>query len=90
MSVDLLILLVGIVPSQGTVRIAGMLGLKTGEDGFINSVDAHTMDNSSGIPGVFLAGALKGPATVNSVIADARAAAIQAIAWLGVKRARND
>ena len=90
MSVDLLILLAGIVPSEGTKQIAGMLGLKTGDDGFINSADGHTRDNSSGIPGVFLAGTLKGPSSVSPVIADARAAAIQAITWLRSKKNMND
>jgi heterodisulfide reductase subunit A len=89
MNVDLLILLVGFIPCEGTKKIAGMLGLKTGDDGFINSADGHTRDNSCEIPGVFLAGALKGPSSVSSAIADARAAAIQVIGYLHSKKTVN-
>ena len=76
MTVDLLVLLTGFVPARGTAQISGMLGLQTGTDGFINSVDNHTKNNLSGIPGVFLAGAVKGPSTISEAIADARAAAL--------------
>jgi len=82
MTVDLLILLVGFVPSMETKKLASMLGLQTGSDGFLSSVDEHTQDNNSNIPGVFLTGALKGPSSIVNAIADARAAAIQVQAYL--------
>ncbi|MEI8007549.1 MAG: FAD-dependent oxidoreductase [Bacteroidota bacterium] len=75
MTVDLLILLAGFVPAAGTASVAGMIGLKTGTDGFVNPADSHIKNNLSGIPGVFLAGAVKGPVSVTEAIADARAAA---------------
>jgi len=76
MSVDLLVLLTGFVPAGGTAKISEMLDLKTGADGFITSADSHTRNNLSGIPGVFLTGAVKGPVTISEAIADARAAAV--------------
>jgi heterodisulfide reductase subunit A len=82
MTVDLLILLVGFVPSPETIRLAALLGLKTGADGFLNSLDEHTLDNQTEIPGVFLAGAVKGPTSIVNSIADARAAAQQADKYL--------
>jgi heterodisulfide reductase subunit A2 len=75
MTLDLLVLLAGFVPSAGTASIADMLGLKAGPDGFINPVDSHIKNNHSGIPGVYLAGAVKGPVSITETIADARAAA---------------
>ena len=76
MTVDLLVLLSGFVPASGTAKIAGMLGLQRGTDGFVNSADSHSMNNLSGIPGVFLTGALKGPISISEAIADARATAL--------------
>jgi len=77
MTVDLLILLVGFVPSPETRKLASILGLKTGNDGFLLSKDEHTQDNITSVPGVFLTGALKGPTTIVNSIADARATALQ-------------
>jgi heterodisulfide reductase subunit A len=75
MTVNLLVLLVGFVPAAGTAQLSGMLGLKTGTDGFVESEDRHLKNNLSGIPGIFLTGAVKGPVTISDAIADARAAA---------------
>jgi len=75
MTVDLLVLLVGFVPASGTASVADMLGLKTGSDGFIHPADIHVKNNLSGVPGVYLTGAVKGPIAISEAIADARAAA---------------
>jgi heterodisulfide reductase subunit A2 len=77
MTVDLLILLVGFVPAAETLKIARMLGLQAGPDGFLMSSDEHFQDNSTSIPGVFLTGAVKGPACIVNTIADGRATAVQ-------------
>jgi heterodisulfide reductase subunit A2 len=85
MTVDMVILLVGFIPRPETEKIARMLQLKTGQDGFLCSADEHVQNNSTGIPGVFLAGAVKGPACIVDSIADARAAALQVKAYLNGK-----
>ena len=82
MTVDLMILLVGFVPGPETRKIADMLGLQTGPDGFLVPVDEHVKDNSTSIPGFFLTGAVKGPACIVNTIADARATALQLKAYL--------
>ncbi len=82
MKVDMLVLLVGFVASPETRRIASMLGLESGPDGFLLSADEHVHDNGTAIPGVFLAGAIKGPACIVNTIADARAAALQVKTYL--------
>jgi heterodisulfide reductase subunit A len=85
MTVDLLILLVGFVPSPETRRLAAMLGLKEGDDHFLTPEDEHFAANTAGIPGVFLAGTVKGPAGIQDTIADARATALQVASWLEIK-----
>jgi heterodisulfide reductase subunit A len=82
MKVDLLILLVGFVPSPETRRLAAMLGLKEGDDRFLCPADEHTITNSTTIPGVFLAGTVKGPASIANTITDARATALQVATYL--------
>jgi heterodisulfide reductase subunit A len=77
LTVDMVVLLVGFVPGAETRRIAQMVGLQAGADGFLLSADEHVQDNSTSVPGVFLAGAVKGPACIVNTIADARATALQ-------------
>jgi heterodisulfide reductase subunit A len=75
MTVDLVVLLVGFTPLKGNNEMIKMLGLKTGQDGFVLSADEHFLDNGTDIPGVFVTGAVKGPACIVNVIADAWATA---------------
>ncbi|MFH1160322.1 MAG: FAD-dependent oxidoreductase [bacterium] len=82
MTVDLLVLLVGFVSSPETQRLAGMLGVPAGEDRFLLPEDAHIQSNSTGQPGVFLAGAAKGPVCIPNTIADAGAAALKIYEYL--------
>jgi len=82
MNVDLLILLVGFVPSPETRRLAAMLGLAEGDDRFLCPADEHTLTNSTTVPGVFIAGTVKGPASISNTITDARATALQVANYL--------
>lgn len=84
MTVDLLVLLVGMTPCKETAKVAGMLGLKTGDDGFLESKDEHLQDNSTNVPGLFLTGTVKGPGGITQTIADARATALQVTAYLNL------
>ncbi len=74
-NVDILVLLVGFIPSEGTRKTAEMLGLTLGVNGFFKTADQHTMTNYSTLPGVFFAGTCIGPNTITNAITDARAAA---------------
>jgi heterodisulfide reductase subunit A len=65
------------MPSPETKRLASMIGLVAGEDGFLDPGDEHIFANATNVPGVFLAGAVKGPVSVQNTIADAQAAAVQ-------------
>lgn len=75
LTVDVLILLVGFTPSPETKKYADMLGLPVGDDGFVLPKDVHIASNTTEVPGVFIAGAVKGPVCIENTITDARAAA---------------
>jgi heterodisulfide reductase subunit A len=85
MTVDVLILLVGFMPSPETIRLAGMLGLEAGTDGFLLPEDEHFASNSTSVPGVYISGAVKGPVSIENTITDARAASFQMLAYLDQK-----
>lgn len=82
MNVDLLVLMVGFLPSAGTIAIGKMLGLEFGVNRFFKTCDQHTQTNISNIPGVFFAGACTAPKTITNTITDARAAATTIACYL--------
>lgn len=82
MSVDLLVLMVGMVPSEGSKKIGRMLGLNFGANGFFKSQDQHSLSPVSNIPGVFFTGCCVSPRTINNVFADSRSAALMAASYL--------
>jgi heterodisulfide reductase subunit A2 len=86
MTVDLLILLVGFVPRPETARIARQMNLPVGDDGFLDPIDVHTSGNNTTVPGFFICGTVKGPASVENTIADARAASLQIVSYLKENR----
>lgn len=77
LSLDLLVLMVGMVPSVGTEHFAETLNLKSFDDKFIQE-DGHvlTAQNMDVRKGIFVAGTAKGPSTVKETIADAKSVAI--------------
>jgi len=82
MSVDLLVLMVGMVPSEGTIKIGKMMGLNFGANGFLKSEDQHSLSPVSSIPGIFFAGCCVSPRTINNVFADSRSAALMVSSYL--------
>lgn len=85
MTADLVVLLTGFVPCAATGPVAGSAGLSAGADGFLDPVDLQLAANTSPVPGVFLAGAVKGPASIPGTIADAKAASLAIHAYLSGK-----
>lgn len=75
MNVDLIVLLVGFIPSEGTVNLGKMLNLQFNPNGFLQPIDEHTLIHDTVIPGVFLGGSCKGPKNIEETLADARSAA---------------
>jgi heterodisulfide reductase subunit A len=82
MSVDVLVLMVGFVPSAGTRKIGESLGLEFGPNKFIKPADEHIMNNMSSMPGVFVAGTATAPRTITNTIIDSRAAAAKVLSYL--------
>lgn len=78
MNVDMVILLIGFTPDPGTARLSCGIPAESGDDGFLLPIDCHFGNNMTKSPGVFLAGAVKGPTGIADAIADGKAAAIAA------------
>ena len=81
MITDLLVLMVGMEPSDGTKKMAECCGI-CGEYGFAQSRDAHLCDNLTSKAGLFLAGTCKRPMSITDTITDARSAALEIIKYL--------
>lgn len=77
MNLDLLVLLVGFLPSAGTTSLGKMLQLDFNPNGFLQPKDGHTLIHDTVRPGVFLAGSCKGPKNVEETLADARSSVIR-------------
>jgi heterodisulfide reductase subunit A len=82
MKLDLLVLMAGMEMSEGGRKIAGIGGLKTGENRFFSSPDNHTGSNRSNIEGVFYAGTCTAPMNITETISHARAAVVEVIDFL--------
>lgn len=75
-TLDLLVLMCGMSPSQDTHQMAHMLSLPLGEDGFYRSKELFMNNHRAVQEGIFYAGACLGPKTLPETIAEARAAAL--------------
>ncbi len=73
---DMLILMAGMEPSQGTKKIGTQLGLQTRMGQFLKPFDEHLESNKTQNEGLFIAGTCSGPMSINETITDARSAAI--------------
>ncbi|MFO7657324.1 MAG: FAD-dependent oxidoreductase [Bacteroidales bacterium] len=77
MNVDLIVLMVGMVPSESTTNMSKMLGIHLSEDGFIAHDDVHLESNKTNVQGIYTAGTVTSPMTITDTIADARSAALK-------------
>lgn len=77
MSVDMVVLMVGMSPAVGTIELISGLGLKPNKDGFIAVADYHLNPIGTGVEGLFVAGACSGPNNITDSINAARSAAIE-------------
>jgi heterodisulfide reductase subunit A len=82
MNVDLLVLMVGMLPSKDTAEIAGKLALKIGVNGFFKTWDKHYHTNLTTQKGVFIAGTATAPMNITDTISHARAAATEVDKYL--------
>ncbi|HOU98517.1 MAG TPA: FAD-dependent oxidoreductase [Bacteroidales bacterium] len=82
MTMDLLVLMVGMTPSEGTSGLIKMLNLETNSSHFIASKDEHTQSNITSHPGIFVAGAATSPKSIDDTLADARGAVVKILEYL--------
>ena len=79
---DIVILAVGMEPSEGTKQVADIFGVKKNKYGFIETIGGALNTVSTDVAGVFAAGAATGPADLEDCVSSAGAAAMKAIAAL--------
>ncbi len=77
---DLVVLSVGMTPSQGMQKTAGILKVQRAETGFVKQTDKGGVTSEKGI---FTAGAVSGPMSIPESIASGGAAAFEVLKYLG-------
>ena len=86
---DLVVLAVGMQPRQGSERIAQVLHLTRGEDGYFLEQHPKLRTVESNMPGIFLAGCCQGPKDIPDTVAHAKAAASAAMILMSRKRSET-
>lgn len=76
MTLDMMVLMVGMESSEGSRNMATALGLETASNGFIQSADPHYGNNRTNREGIFVAGCGSAPMNLTDTLADARSAAL--------------
>ena len=79
---DVVILSIGMEPSEGTTEMAKILDLPLESHGFIETVGGPLNTVATARPGIFAAGAAVGPADLEDSISSAGAAAMKAAGFL--------
>lgn len=85
MSVDLVVLMVGISPPRGMEALLSGLGLTPSNDGFAPVADQHLCPTNTTVAGLFVAGACTGPNNITDSVNAARSAATQIHQYLSQK-----
>lgn len=76
MTLDLMVLMVGMEASEGSREMAAQLGLAKAPNGFIRVADPHEGTNRTNAEGVFVAGCCTSPMNLTDTLTDARSAAL--------------
>jgi heterodisulfide reductase subunit A len=82
---DMVVHAIGMDPNVDNKSIAGVFGVDLQEHGHIAKGNAYGSLGETSRPGVFVAGAATGPETIDDSIAQAKAAAMAALALLNQK-----
>jgi heterodisulfide reductase subunit A len=83
MTLDLLVLMVGIQPVKKPDNMMDMLGLLKDADGFLLQEDQYILPFGTGIPGLYAAGGITGPKTIEEALNEARAVVSEISRFLG-------
>ena len=84
-AVDVVVLSVGMEPSQGTREMARLLGLRQNKYGYIETEGVPLATVLTSVEGVFAAGACTGPADLEDSVSMGGAAALKAAALVRKK-----
>lgn len=79
---DVVVLAVGMEPSQGTRKMADILGVAANKYGFIERASESLDTVATSVPGIFVVGSAAGPADLDDTISSAGAAAAKAVAMV--------
>jgi heterodisulfide reductase subunit A len=82
MTVDMLVLMAGMVMSETGKQLVKSANIKLSESGFIATQDMHIKNNLSSMPGIFVAGTINSPMSISETLADAKSAAFEIIKYL--------
>jgi heterodisulfide reductase subunit A len=77
MSLDLLVLMVGIQSTKKPGNLIDMLNLQRDADGFVKPEDPYLSPFKTRIPGLFCAGGIFGPKSIDETLNEARAVALE-------------
>jgi heterodisulfide reductase subunit A2 len=83
MTLDLLVLMVGIQPYKNSDNMIKMLGLSKDTDGFLLQEDQYILPFSTGVSGLYSAGGINGAKTIEETLNEARAVAAEISTFLG-------
>ncbi len=81
-AMDVVILSVGMEPSEGTVELSKIFNLPLESHGFIETVGGALNTVETSVPGIFAAGASTGPADLEDSVSMGGAAAMKACAFV--------
>lgn len=81
MTTDLLVLMVGMRPSEGTLQLGRSCGIG-GEYGFVSVRDAVMHDNETHRDGLFVAGSCKRPMSLSEAVNDGKSAVYEIMNYL--------
>jgi len=83
---DLVVLSVGLIPSEGSKQIGKILSLTTSPDGFFQEAHPKLRPVDTALDGVYIAGCAQGPKDIPDSVAQAKAAASSAAAPMFAKK----
>jgi heterodisulfide reductase subunit A2 len=83
MTLDILVLMVGIQPDKKPDNMIDKIGLSKDADGFLLQEDQYVLPFNTGIAGLYSAGGVTGPKTIEETLNEARAVAAEITTFLG-------
>lgn len=90
MELDMVVLMAGMVMSQGGRMLAENASMECGENRFFKPADNHYGNNLSHIPGIFYAGACTAPMNITESISHARSAVNEVLGYLNNHKPANE